>query len=285
MMEINQLSQVMPSYFETSRPSWKITVRHLNFYYGAQQALFDNNLEIATNQVTAIIGPSGCGKSTHLRIYNRIFELYPEQRANGEVFLGDQNILSPSQDLMELRRRLGMVFQRPIPFPLSIFENINFGLRQHYRLHKSEIADRVEAALRNAALWEEVKDNLHRPGTSLSGGQQQRLCIARALVAEPEVLLLDEPCSAIDPLATAKIEELILNLKSRYTVVIVTHNMQQALRISDFIAFFYRGHIIDFGPTSEIFDKYSLLEEVPAKATLDKMLSQKTVGGSDSVLS
>jgi len=273
MMEHLPRQSTVPPYFETTGPRPKILVRNLNFFYGDHQALFDNNLDIAEHQVTAIIGPSGCGKSTHLRIYNRIFELYPDYRATGEVFLDGQNILAPAQDLMELRRRLGMVFQRPIPFPLTIFENVSFGLRQHYRLGKSEMADRVEAALKGAALWEEVKDHLHRPGTSLSGGQQQRLCIARATVVEPEVLLMDEPCSAIDPVATAKVEELITDLKSRYTIAIVTHNMQQAQRISDFTAFFYQGRIIDFGTTADIFSKYSLLEEVPGKARLDMLLS------------
>ena len=174
---------------------------------------------------------------------------------------------------MELRRRLGMVFQRPIPFPLSIYDNVAFGLQQHYRLSKSETADWVEEALRGAALWDEVKDSLHRPGTSLSGGQQQRLCIARAIVVKPEVLLMDEPCSAIDPVATAKVEELILELKSKYTIAIVTHNMQQAARISDFTAFFYRGHILDFGATGDIFNKYSLLEDIPRKEHLDALLN------------
>jgi phosphate transport system ATP-binding protein len=275
MMEQAHCRPNMPSYFETMGPRCKISVRNLNFFYGDQQALFDNNLDIAERRVTAIIGPSGCGKSTHLRIYNRIFELYPDYRATGEVFLDGQNVLDHSQDLMELRRRLGMVFQRPIPFPLTIFENVSFGLRQHYRLSRSAMADRVEAALKGAALWKEVKDRLHRPGTSLSGGQQQRLCIARAIVVEPEVLLMDEPCSAIDPVGTLKIEELITELKSRYTIVIVTHNMQQAQRVSDFTAFFYRGHIVDFGATEEIFSKYSLLEEVPGKLNLDKLLSSK----------
>jgi phosphate transport system ATP-binding protein len=275
MMEQAHCRPNMPSYFETMGPRCKISVRNLNFFYGDQQALFDNNLDIAERRVTAIIGPSGCGKSTHLRIYNRIFELYPDYRATGEVFLDGQNVLDHSQDLMELRRRLGMVFQRPIPFPLTIFENVSFGLRQHYRLSRSAMADRVEAALKGASLWKEVKDRLHRPGTSLSGGQQQRLCIARAIVVEPEVLLMDEPCSAIDPVGTLKIEELIKALKSRYTIVIVTHNMQQAQRVSDFTAFFYRGHIVDFGATEEIFSKYSLLEEVPGKLNLDKLLSSK----------
>jgi phosphate transport system ATP-binding protein len=275
MMEHVHRQPDMPSYFETLGPRPKISVRNLNFFYGDHQALFDNQLDIAEQKVTAIIGPSGCGKSTHLRIYNRIFELYPEYRATGEVFLDGQNVLDPAQDLMELRRRMGMVFQRPIPFPLTVFENVSFGLRQHYRLNRSEMADRVEAALKGAALWEEVKDRLHRPGTSLSGGQQQRLCIARAIVVEPEVLLMDEPCSAIDPVATMKIEELIKELKSRYTIVIVTHNMQQAQRVSDFTAFFYQGRIIDFGTTADIFSKYSLLEEVPAKEQLDALLAQE----------
>jgi phosphate transport system ATP-binding protein len=219
-----------------------------------------------------IIGPSGCGKSTHLRVYNRIFELYPEQRAEGEVWLDGENVLT--MDPLLLRRRIGMVFQRPIPFPLSIHDNIAFGYRQHYRAGKSEMAGRVEHALKSAALWDEVKDRLHHPGTSLSGGQQQRLCIARACVVEPEVLLLDEPCSAIDPVSTAKIEELIKELKTRFTIAIVTHNMTQAMRVSDYTAFFYRGHIIDFGATEEIFSKYDLLEEVPGQARLDALLAQ-----------
>jgi phosphate transport system ATP-binding protein len=231
----------------------KILTRNLNFFYGEHQALFDNNLEIATNRVTAIIGPSGCGKSTHIRVYNRIFEMYGDQRATGEVFLDGQNILSPETDLLELRRRVGMIFQKPTPFPMSIFENIAFGLKLHYRLSRSEIADRVEDALRKAAIWEEVKDVLHKPGTALSGGQQQRLCIARAIVVEPEVLLMDEPCSAIDPIATNKIEELIHELKSHYTIAIVTHNMQQAARVADYTAFFFEGKIIEFGTTKQIF--------------------------------
>ena len=233
----------------------KITTRHLDFFYGENQALFDNNLDIAANRVTAIIGPSGCGKSTHIRVYNRVFELYRDQRAEGQVLLDEENILDPDYDIMELRRKVGMIFQKPTPFPMSVFENVAYGLRMHYVLSKSEIADRVEEALQRAALWEEIKDHLHRPGTSLSGGQQQRLCIARAIVVEPEVLLMDEPCSAIDPIGTAKIEELIHDLKAHYSIVIVTHNMQQAARVSDFTAFFFQGHIIEFGPTSVIFTK------------------------------
>ncbi|MDI6854064.1 MAG: phosphate ABC transporter ATP-binding protein PstB [Deltaproteobacteria bacterium] len=231
----------------------KIITRQVNFYYGGHQALFDNDLEIARHRVTAIIGPSGCGKSTHIRIYNRIYELYRDQRATGEVLLDGRDILGPAVDLMELRRRVGMIFQKPTPFSMSVFENVAFGLRLHYRLSKAEMADRVEEALVKAALWEEVKDQLRKPGTALSGGQQQRLCIARALAVEPEVLLMDEPTSAIDPIATAKIEELISLLKEQYTIVIVTHNMQQAARVSDFTAFFYQGRIVEFGDTQKIF--------------------------------
>jgi phosphate transport system ATP-binding protein len=231
----------------------KLAVRQLDFYYGENQALFDNNLDIAAHQVTAIIGPSGCGKSTHLRVYNRIYELYRDQRATGEVWLDGVNILSPAQDVMELRKKIGMIFQKPTPFPMSVFENVAYGLRMHYQLSKSELADRVENALKRAALWDEVKDVLNRPGTALSGGQQQRLCIARTIVVEPELLLMDEPCSAIDPIGTAKVEELINELKAAYTIVIVTHNMQQAARVSDFTAFFYVGRVVEFGTTQQIF--------------------------------
>ncbi len=233
----------------------KISTRHLNFYYGENQALFDNNLDIAQNRVTAIIGPSGCGKSTHIRVYNRVYELYRDQRAEGEVLLDGENILDPAYDIMELRRKVGMIFQKPTPFPMSVFDNVAYGLKMHYIMSKSEMADRVEEALQRAALWDEIKDHLHRPGTSLSGGQQQRLCIARAIVVAPEVLLMDEPCSAIDPIGTAKIEELIFDLKDHYSIAIVTHNMQQAARVSDFTAFFYQGRIVEFGPTSQIFTK------------------------------
>jgi phosphate transport system ATP-binding protein len=235
----------------------KVSARHLNFFYGDHQALFDNNLDIAERRVTAIIGPSGCGKSTHLRVYNRVYELYREQRAAGEVLLDGVNILDSAYDIMELRRRIGMIFQKPTPFPMSVFDNVAYGLKLHYTMKKAEMTDRVEEALSRAALWDEVKDILSRPGTALSGGQQQRLCIARALAVEPEVLLMDEPTSAIDPIATAKIEELINELKDRYTIVIVTHNMQQAARISDFTAFFFQGRIIEFGETQQIFTKPS----------------------------
>jgi phosphate transport system ATP-binding protein len=235
--------------------SAKVSVRNLNFFYGKHQALIDNDLDIAPNQVTAIIGPSGCGKSTHIRVYNRIYELYRDQRATGEVLLDGTNILSPETDLLDLRKRVGMIFQKPSPFPMSIFENISYGLKLHYNLGKNELAERVEQALLRSALLDEVKDKLDAPATALSGGQQQRLCIARAIAIEPEVVLMDEPCSAIDPVATAKIEELIEALKENYTIVLVTHNMQQAARVSDFTAFFYQGRIVEFGLTKEIFTK------------------------------
>jgi phosphate transport system ATP-binding protein len=231
----------------------KVAVRNLDFKYGEHQALYQNNLEIYTHRVTAIIGPSGCGKSTHIRVYNRIYQLYRDQKASGEVLLDGVNVLDPQTDLIELRRRVGMIFQKPTPFPMSAFENVAYGLRLHYKLSRRELADRVEKALRDAALWEEVKDKLQRPGTAFSGGQQQRLCIARAIAVEPDVLLMDEPTSAIDPVATAKIEELIEALRTRYTIVIVTHNMQQAARVSDFTAFFYEGWIVEFGGTKQIF--------------------------------
>lgn len=272
-MDISSPGVTAPPYCDRTAPPPKIQVRHLNFYYGLHQALFNNHLDIPERRVTAIIGPSGCGKSTHLRTYNRIYELYPDQRADGEIWLDGENLLSPHTDVMQLRRRLGMVFQRPVPFPLSIFDNVAFGLRQ-MRLPREELAGRVEEALKKATLWEEVKDVLHRPGTSLSGGQQQRLCIARAVVMEPEVLLMDEPCSAIDPVATAKIEELILELKEKYTIVIVTHNMQQAARISDVTAYFYQGRILKAGPTAEIFQEFSLLEDVPTQQRLEALLAR-----------
>ena len=243
--------------YSGSKRSIKIIARQVNFFYGDQQALVDNNMEIARNRVTAIIGPSGCGKSTHIRIYNRIYELYGEQRVTGEILLDGKNILDPSYDLMELRRKVGMIFQKPTPFPMSIIDNVAYGLKMHYRLRRGEMMDRVEEALTRAAIWEEVKDNLHRPGTALSGGQQQRLCLARVLAMEPEVLLMDEPTSAIDPIATAKIEELIHTLKLTYTIVIVTHNMQQAARVSDYTAFFWQGRIFESGPTQKIFSNPS----------------------------
>ena len=248
------MERILAQSLERSQPlPVKVSVRGLNFFYGEQQALRDNRLEIFSNQVTAIIGPSGCGKSTHIRVYNRIFEVYRGHRAEGEVWLDGENILSPAQDLIALRKKVGMIFQKPTPFPMSIFENVAYGLRLHYRVGRDELAARVESALLRAALWEEVKDKLNQPGLALSGGQQQRLCIARAVAVEPEVILMDEPCSALDPTATAKIEDLITDLKKTYTVVIVTHNMQQAARVSDWTAFFYEGRIIEFGPTRQIF--------------------------------
>ncbi len=231
----------------------KISACNLNFHYGKNQALFDNNLDIHANKITAVIGPSGCGKSTHLRIYNRIFELYRNQKATGEVLLDGKNILAPDVDLLKLRHRVGMIFQKPTPFPMSIADNVAYPLKLHYKLSRSEIDDRVEAALQGSSLWDEVKDKLKSSGMALSGGQQQRLCIARALAAEPEVILMDEPTSAIDPVATLRIEELVLELKQKYTIVIVTHNMQQASRISDRTAFFYKGRIVEVDDTTKIF--------------------------------
>ena len=230
-----------------------ISVRGLDFFYGKEQALFDNDVDIKRNRVTAIIGPSGCGKSTHIRTYNRIYELYRDHRATGEIVFDGKNILAPGTDVLDLRRRMGMIFQKPSPFPMSVFDNVAYGLRQHYKLSRSELADRVEDALRRSALWDEVKHKLGEPGIALSGGQQQRLCIARCIATEPDVVLMDEPASAIDPVATAKIEELMESLKENYTIVIVTHNMQQAARVSDYTAFFYEGRIVEFGPTTQIF--------------------------------
>ncbi len=241
----------------------KISARNLNFYYGKSQALFDNNLDIEANRITAVIGPSGCGKSTHLRIYNRIFELYREQHAEGEVLIDGKNILAPDVDLLELRRKVGMIFQKPTPFPMSIFDNVAYPIRLHFKINREELNQRVEKALRGASLWDDVKDKLNSSGLALSGGQQQRLCIARAIASEPEILLMDEPTSAIDPVATLKIEELMDSLRNNYTIVIVTHNMQQAARISDNTAFFYKGKIIEVGATKQIFTnpKDKLTEE------------------------
>jgi phosphate transport system ATP-binding protein len=231
----------------------KVLLRQLSFYYGGSRALKDITLPLYANKVTAFIGPSGCGKSTLLRVLNRMYDLYPDQRAEGEVLLDGQNILSPKQDLNLLRGRVGMVFQKPTPFPMSIYENIAFGIRLYERLPKPDLDHRVETALRRAALWDEVKDKLAANGLSLSGGQQQRLCIARTVAVRPEVILLDEPCSALDPISTAKIEELIDVLKSDYTLVIVTHNMQQAARVSEYTAFMYLGELVEFDKTQQIF--------------------------------
>jgi phosphate transport system ATP-binding protein len=233
----------------------KLTVRDLDFYYGSFHALKGVNLEVPEKRVTAFIGPSGCGKSTLLRTFNRMFELYPEQRAEGEIIFEGENVLTSKRDVSLLRARIGMVFQKPTPFPMSIYDNIAFGVRLFESLPRSRMDDRVEWALTKAALWKEVKDKLQQTGTSLSGGQQQRLCIARGIAVKPEILLLDEPCSALDPISTAKIEELITELKSDYTVVIVTHNMQQAARVSDFTAYMYLGELIEFGGTDRLFLK------------------------------
>ncbi|MCS6766796.1 MAG: phosphate ABC transporter ATP-binding protein PstB [Candidatus Protistobacter heckmanni] len=233
----------------------KIEVKDLDFYYGKFHALKKINLQIPEKRVTAFIGPSGCGKSTLLRVFNKMYALYPEQRAEGQILMDGENLLTTKMDIALLRAKVGMVFQKPTPFPMSIYDNIAFGVRLFEKLFKSEMDDRVEWALSKAALWTEVKDKLHQSGYGLSGGQQQRLCIARGIAVRPEVLLLDEPCSALDPISTGKIEELIIELKRDYTVVIVTHNMQQAARCSDYTAYMYLGDLIEFGDTEQIFIK------------------------------
>jgi len=233
----------------------KIVTENLSFYYGDFCALKNISLEFLENKVTALIGPSGCGKSTFIRCLNRMNDLIPGARVEGKVLLDGKNIYGKNIDVTEIRRRVGMVFQRPNPLPKSVFENIAYGLKINGRRNKAEIAAKVEESLKAAALWDEVKDKLKKSGLSLSGGQQQRLCIARALAIEPEVLLMDEPCSALDPIATQKIEELIHKLKEKYTIIIVTHNMQQAARVSDYTAFFYMGRIIEVGNTEDIFTK------------------------------
>ena len=233
----------------------KLAVRNLNFFSGKYHALRDINLDIPKNKVTAFIGPSGCGKSTLLRTFNRMFELYPEQRAEGQILLDGQDLLASRDDVALIRAKVGMVFQKPTPFPMSIYDNIAFGVKLFESLNASDMDERVEWALKKAALWNEVKDKLQQSGASLSGGQQQRLCIARGIAIKPEVLLLDEPCSALDPISTAKIEELIAELKNDYTVVIVTHNMQQAARCSDYTAYMYLGNLVEFGATEQLFFK------------------------------
>jgi phosphate transport system ATP-binding protein len=238
---------------DLSGPSERISIRKLDFYYGDSRALKAISLPLYDRKVTAFIGPSGCGKSTLLRVLNRMYDLYPNQRAEGEVLFDGTNIISPKQDLNLLRARIGMVFQKPTPFPMTIYDNIAFGIRLYERLSKSEVDGRVEESLKRAGLWNEVKDKLQANGLSLSGGQQQRLCIARTVAVRPEVILFDEPCSALDPISTAKIEELIEELKADYTIVIVTHNMQQAARVSEFTAFMYLGELIEFGDTQKIF--------------------------------
>jgi len=233
--------------------SARLSVRGLNFHYGRFQALQDVSLDIPDRQVTAFIGPSGCGKSTLLRVFNRMYDLYPGQRAEGEIRLDGRNILSPDIDVNLLRAQVGMVFQKPTPFPMSIYDNVAFGVRLYENLGREEMDERVEWALRRAALWDEVKDKLRQSGGALSGGQQQRLCIARGIAVRPEVLLLDEPTSALDPISTARIEELIHELKSDFTIAIVTHNMQQAARISDYTAFMYLGRLVEYDHTDIIF--------------------------------
>ena len=232
-----------------------LQTRDLNFYYGNFHSLKSIDLDIQENTVTAFIGPSGCGKSTLLRTFNRMYDLYPGQRATGEINFKNQNILDPKQDLNLLRAQIGMVFQKPTPFPMSIYDNIAFGVRLYENLSRSEMDDRVEWALQKAAIWNEVKDKLGQSGLSLSGGQQQRLCIARGIAVKPSILLLDEPTSALDPISTGKVEELVSTLKNEYTVIIVTHNMQQAARVSDFTAYMYLGDLVEFGHTEQVFFK------------------------------
>ena len=239
----------------TANAPTKIAVKNLNFYYGNFQGLRDISLEIPEKQVTAFIGPSGCGKSTLLRTLNRMYSLYPGQRATGEIKFNGENILDPKQDLNSLRGQIGMVFQKPTPFPMTIYDNIAFGVNLYERLNKSDMDERIEWALKKAALWGEVKDKLSQSGLSLSGGQQQRLCIARGIAVKPEVLLLDEPTSALDPISTARIEELVSELRDDYTIVIVTHNMQQAARVSHHTAYMYLGELVEFTPTAQIFVK------------------------------
>jgi phosphate transport system ATP-binding protein len=236
-------------------PKNVLEARNLNFYYGSFHSLKNINLDIQENSITAFIGPSGCGKSTLLRTLNRMYDLYPGQRAEGQIMFDGKNILDAKQDLNLLRARIGMVFQKPTPFPMSIYDNIAFGVRLYEDLSRSEMDDRVEWALQKAAIWNEVKDKLGQSGLSLSGGQQQRLCIARGIAVKPAILLLDEPTSALDPISTGKVEELVTTLKSEYTVVIVTHNMQQAARVSDYTAYMYLGDLVEFGETEQVFFK------------------------------
>ncbi len=249
----SSMASALPAHVASGESRPKVSVRDLNFYYGENRALKDINLVLMANRVTAFIGPSGCGKSTLLRIFNRMYDLYPGQRAEGQVMLDGHNVLDPQLDLNLLRARVGMVFQKPTPFPMTIYENIAFGIRLYEKISRSEMDNRVEQALRGGALWNEVKDKLGANGLSLSGGQQQRLCIARTIAVRPEVILFDEPCSALDPISTARIEELIDDLKEQYTIAIVTHNMQQAARVSDSTAFMYLGELIEFGETTKIF--------------------------------
>jgi phosphate transport system ATP-binding protein len=249
----NTMNSQLSALPQTAGPRATFEIAGLNFYYGAFQGLKNINLKIHEKKVTAFIGPSGCGKSTLLRTLNRMYDLYPGQRAEGEIVYNGRNILEPGLDVNMLRARVGMVFQKPTPFPMTVYENIAFGVRLYENLSRGEMDERVEWALNKAALWGEVKDKLHKSGLSLSGGQQQRLCIARGVAVKPEVLLLDEPTSALDPISTAKIEELISELKGEYTIAIVTHNMQQAARCSDYTAYMYLGELVEFGETDQIF--------------------------------
>ncbi|HUW52793.1 MAG TPA: phosphate ABC transporter ATP-binding protein PstB [Rhodanobacter sp.] len=252
---MNDLAAAIAAPLADVRENTKIKVRDVHFYYSGFQALKGVSMDIPEKQVTAIIGPSGCGKSTLLRIFNRIYAIYPKLEATGTIELDGENILDPGYSMNRLRSKVGMVFQKPVPFPMTIFENVAYGIRHHEKLSKPGMADRVEQALRSAALWDEVKDKLKQNALGLSGGQQQRLCIARAIALKPEVLLLDEPTSALDPIATSRIEQLVEELKSEYTIVIVTHNMQQAARVSDCTGFMYIGELIEFGNTEKIFTK------------------------------
>jgi phosphate transport system ATP-binding protein len=247
----NALTQEAPA--SRDQLAQKMSVKNLDFFYGETRALKSVNVPLYANQATAFIGPSGCGKSTLLRVLNRMYSLYPRQRAEGEVLLDGENILNPKQDINALRARVGMVFQKPTPFPMSIYDNIAFGVRLYEKLGKADMDERVEKALRGAAIWEEVKDKLNASGLSLSGGQQQRLCIARTVAIQPEVILFDEPCSALDPISTAKVEELIDELRRDYTIAIVTHNMQQAVRVSQYTAFMYLGEMVEYDDTDKIF--------------------------------
>ena len=249
------MNAVLQPAVEITPPNIKIAVKNLQFFYGGVQGLKNINLNILERRITAFIGPSGCGKSTLLRALNRMYDLYPGQRAEGEIMMNGKNILDKGQDLNLLRAKVGMVFQKPTPFPMSIYNNIAFGVKLYETLTKAEMDERVEWALKKAAIWDEAKDKLKQSGLSLSGGQQQRLCIARAVAVRPEVVLLDEPTSALDPISTAKIEELLHELKEDYTIAIVTHNMQQAARVSDFTAYMYIGELVEYGVTDEIFIK------------------------------
>jgi phosphate transport system ATP-binding protein len=252
-LKIRMPAPVEPAAEDVNAHPIKIQIRNLNFFYGAVQSLHDINMQLADRSITAFIGPSGCGKSTLLRVLNRMYALYPNQRAEGEVLVGGEDILSPAVDVAELRYRVGMVFQKPTPFPMSVFDNVAFGLRLAGGLSGADLKDRVHSALEDAALWDEVKDKLGADGRSLSGGQQQRLCIARAIAVQPEVLLLDEPTAALDPISTLRVEETLQALREKYCIAIVTHNLQQAARVSNVTGFLYLGELVEIGSSSRIF--------------------------------